>query len=554
MKHLAFLLRHARSFARELAVISAVSVASSLAMLAVPWFAGRFIAGATGDETIDPRTNLILLVTTLIVLTVVNIAVAWLSNLAAGRILAGLRQHAYDHVQAMSVAFHERSRSGDLLALIAAEVEDLSLFLSSVLAHVPSMLMTAIGAAMLLFLLDPAMALVVPVIVPVFYIVMRLVGRRLRELARRTREAEAELMATAESDLAMLPAIKAFAVEDHHRARYHAVIERARVLALSQSRITAFISPVVSLLAALGAIAILMFGSGQIDAGTRSPADLFSFLLYAALLTRPVGELAGLYGEFQIAKGTLARLEAVLALPIEPGYTAPRRLERARGAITFEGIDFAYPGRAPVLRGFDLTVAPGEIVALTGENGIGKSTLVRLLLRFYQPDGGRITLDGQDIADLQVQELRRQFGYVPQRALLFNGTIVDNIAFGIVGPDPSRIERAARLAQAWDFIRNLPQGFQTEIGDHGIRLSGGQRQRIALARALFRDPPVYIFDEATSMYDMEGEAAFVEACIRQLTNRTVIIITHRPASLALADRIITMSASGIEQVRRHECA
>jgi ATP-binding cassette, subfamily B, bacterial len=180
------------------------------------------------------------------------------------------------------------------------------------------------------------------------------------------------------------------------------------------------------------------------------------------------------------------------------------------------------------------------VVALTGANGIGKSTLVRLLLRYYDPQAGRITLDGADIASLQVQALRRQFGYVPQRPLLLNGTIRENIVFGADNRDAASVERAAQMAQAWDFIQRLPQGLETMIGDDGVRLSGGQQQRIALARALYRDPPIYIFDEATSMYDLEGEAAFVESCVTLLKGRTVIIITHRPASLALADRIINL--------------
>jgi ATP-binding cassette subfamily B protein/subfamily B ATP-binding cassette protein MsbA len=183
-------------------------------------------------------------------------------------------------------------------------------------------------------------------------------------------------------------------------------------------------------------------------------------------------------------------------------------------------------------------------VALTGPNGIGKSTLIRLLLRYYDPQSGRILLDEKDIAEVQVQSLRRQFGYVPQRPLLFNGTIRANIAFGADVVDPAALERAVRMAQAHEFISQLPRGLDTEIGDDGIRLSGGQQQRIALARALYRDPPIYIFDEATSMYDLEGEVAFVEACIHCLTGRTVIIITHRPATLALAHRIIEMDEQG----------
>lgn len=548
----AFLWHRARPFLPELASISGLAVVSSLATLAIPWLAGQFLAGvigegAAGGRAIDTGEILTLLVLALVALTAVNIAVTILSEVASGRILAGLRQETYERVQAMPLSFHDSSKSGELLALMTFEVGNLSNFLTSTLANVPSMVLTAGGAVILLFLIDPVMALVVPILVPMFYLAMKLLGRRLRVLSRRVRKAEVELFSIAESDLEMLPAIKAFATEDHQRGRYRAVVERSRRIGLTQTRITAFIGPLVSLLAALAAISILLIGSSQIADGSRSPGELFAFLLYAALLTRPVGGLADTYGALQMARGTLARLDAIFAKPVEDGYAQSGRLERAQGAIDLEHVGFAYPGRPPVLDNINLSVAPGEIIALTGENGIGKSTLVRLLLRFYDPDDGRITLDGMDIAGIQVQDLRRQFGYVPQRALLFNGSIAENIAFGAEPADPARIERAARLAQAWDFIERLPRGLATEIGDNGIRLSGGQRQRIALARALFRDPPIYIFDEATSMFDLDGETAFVEACIESLKGRTVIIITHRPASLALADRIIHATEAGFTE-------
>ena len=543
---LAFLTRRARPFLGEIAVISGLAVVSAFATLALPWLAGNFLSGVLGDTGIDLRATLMLLVAALIGMTALNILVAILSELCSGRILAGLRREAYDHIQAMPISFHDRSRTGDLLALMTYEVDSLSKFLTSTLANVPSMLITAVGAVALLFALDPVMALVVPVLVPVFFVILKLLGRRLRILARKVRRAETRLMWMGETDLDMLPAIKAFATEPHHRTKYHEAIEKARRLNLSQMRLSAFVGPMVALIAGLAAIAILLVGSEAVAEGARSPGELFAFLLYAALLTRPVSGLADSYGAFQAARGTLARLEAVFAKPVEPGYGAPQRLDRATGAITFANVTFAYPGRPPVLTDLDLAIAPGEVVALTGANGVGKSTLIRLLLRYYDPQAGQIMLDGVDIAEVQVQDLRRQFGYVPQRPLLFNGSIRDNIAFGADADDPAAINRAVQMAQAADFIARLPRGLDTEIGDDGIRLSGGQQQRIALARALYRDPPIYIFDEATSMYDLEGEAAFVEACIQSLKGRTVIIITHRPASLALAQRIIHASESGFE--------
>jgi len=538
----------AKRFRWQLMLIGMLTLLSSAATLAVPWLGGVVSGEATGAESFDLSQTLIVLVVTLVALTALNIAAAILSERASLRILTDLRKTIYNHVQMMQLGFHDASRSGDILALTSYEVGNLSDFLANTIANAPAMILTALGAVIILFWIDPAMAVIVPLLIPFFIIIARLAGRHLRGLSSKVRAAEVDLIAIAERDLEMLPAIKAFATETHHREGFAAAAETSQNLAAKQAQISAFIGPVMALIAALAAIGVLVFGSEALAEGRNSPTELFAFLLYAALLTRPVGSLAAMYGAYQMARGTLARLETVLALEPEQGHTSEAMLERATGQIAFEGLAFAYPGRPPVFSGLDLTIAPGEIIALTGDNGVGKSTLNRLLLRFYEADSGRITLDGKDTKTLQVQHLRRQFGYVPQRALLFNGTIAENIAFGQTSDDPAaNIARAAQLAQAEAFIEALPEGYDTEIGDHGVRLSGGQRQRIALARALYRDPPIYILDEATSMYDLDSEAAFVESCVSTLKGRTVIIITHRPASLALADRVLKLMPDGVHE-------
>jgi ABC-type multidrug transport system fused ATPase/permease subunit len=261
-----------------------------------------------------------------------------------------------------------------------------------------------------------------------------------------------------------------------------------------------------------------------------------------------VSALAGTWAQVQSARGTLERLHGVLTEPAEPIFHPAPPLGRVRGRIGFERVRFAYPGRAPILDEVSLEIAAGETVAIGGANGAGKSTLVHLLLRLHEPAAGRILIDGIDIAGVNLQSLRRQIGIVPQHPLLFNGSVAANIGFGRTDADAAMIERAARLAQAHAFVSRLPQGYDTPIGDQGVRLSGGQRQRLALARALLKDPPILILDEATAMFDLEGERDFIASCTETLRGRTVLLITHRPASLALANRALLVEGGHVREV------
>jgi ATP-binding cassette subfamily B protein len=271
-----------------------------------------------------------------------------------------------------------------------------------------------------------------------------------------------------------------------------------------------------------------------------TPSALVSFFLYGLLLRRPVSVLATTYEQIQQVRGSTARLHEALHASPETCDEHHQDMPAVSGTITLCGLSFAYPGRPTLLRDVSVTIPAGEIVALIGPNGAGKSTLAHLLMRFYRPQAGQIYIDGLDIATVSLTSLRRHIGLVSQHPLLFNGTVRANLALGKPHATQAEIETAARAARAHDFITQLPAGYDTCVGDNGVKLSGGQQQRLALARALLKNPPILILDEATSLYDPEGERQLLLACRALLRQRTVLLITHRPAPLALADRILRL--------------
>ena len=542
---LSFLLDRARPHYARLGLISLLALLGSASSLTIPWLAGQLLGGILTSDRASFGLIVAGLCAGLVATTLLAVAVQVISAGTSARILAELRFETYAWVQRLPMGFHDRSRRGDLLALMTWEVTNLSTFLSATLTTAPAMLFTAAGAMILLLLIDPVLALFLPLLLPLLLIIPKLVGRRLRRLGAQLRKAEAALTTAAESHLQMIAATKSFAMEDRQAATYARLAEQSRGITVQMSAIQSAVGPLIALAGALAVVALLVFGGKGLADGGRGAGDLFSFLLYAGLLTRPLGSLVDFYGRYQMAKGTLSRLQAVFRENQEAGHGGDETMPRAAGRIAFEAVDFAYSGRGPVLRGASLAVAPGEIVALVGENGAGKTTLIKLLLRFYEPGSGRITLDGCDIAGLPVRALRRQIGHVSQHGLLFDGTVRENILFADPGADETALERALDLSQAREFIAGLPRGLDTRIGDEGVRISGGQRQRISLARALLADPPILVLDEATSMYDLESEAAFIEACRGALKGRTVILITHRPASLALADRILMVADGAV---------
>ena len=511
-------------------------------VLTIPYAGGKVadtLVGANGGS--QPINWLLLAVLGLLtVQTALRIATESVLGVATARMLASLRTRLYEHMQSLPMSFFHSRKQGDILSVVMYDVGVVSSYASGTLTTTLTQIITLLGSLVLMWRLDPRLTAMALALVPLFYLLLKIFGRRLRPLAAAEAEAHAETFAVADENITMMPAIKSFTREAFETARYTQASNRLLDLEIRQQRIQSALGPGTQWLASLGVLCVLWLAQDRIGAGTLSTGGLVAFLMYGVALTRPVSGMADFYGRTQHMRAALGRVLAVLDTQPESVTVGLPDLPPCTGTIEFRDVSFEYPGRTPVLKGFNLSVRAGETVAITGENGAGKSTLMHLLLRFQAPSSGTILVDGVNISGINLPSLREQIALVPQFTLLFNGTVFENIAYGRVDVSATEVVNAARLGQAHDFISALPQGYETLVGDQGVRLSGGQRQRIALARALVKNAPILILDEATAMFDPEGERGLLAACAPMLRGRTVLLITHRPASLALADRVVQM--------------
>lgn len=508
--------------------------------LALPWLGGR-VANALLAEDAETLWRL---GSVAIALLLLQFAARIASRLGTARIgdemLLELRLRTFDHLQHLPMLEYERRHRGDLLSLLTTDAQTLSSFLAGTLPGLAPMLATLFGALLLMAWLRPELTFVIVLTVALAVVAMKFWMRAIHRRARAWFDAQSHSVDLAEEAIELLPVTRAAACEDHQRALYLERARRALDRARSLRRIHAPLQPAVQLAATLGVIALVLIYTGPGSQRPASPGELVTLLLYGAVIAQPLAGLADVVGQWNRTRGALGRIVETLACAVEPNPGTRRPPIRLQHGIRFESIRFGYDPSRPVFEDFDLEIGAGERVALTGANGCGKSTLVWLLLRYYPLQQGRITIDGVDIRDFELRALRRAIAIVPQRTWLFEGTIADNIRYAQPEATDTAIAQAARMACAAEFIEALPDGYRTELGARGSGLSGGQQQRIALARALLRPTPILVLDEATSMFDEVGEDQLLERLEPALADRSLIMITHRPKLLALADRIVDL--------------
>jgi len=463
-----------------------------------------------------------------------------------------IRNQLYGHSINLSMRFFTRNSSGSLMSRILNDVNVMQAALSDVLVTLLREVTTMLALIGYAFYADWRMAAMAFIVIPAAAWPAATLGKKIKKFSRRGQNAMGDVTSAVEQSFSGIKVIKAFAKEDYERSKFE--YENAGFFRLIKKtfRYDAASSPIIELMTSFGVAAVLWFGLNRVLAEEITKGEMFSILAAIVMMYTPLKRLTRVNNIIQQALGAGERVFEVLDTPVEivdsPGAV---ELPRSQGYVSFKNVDFAYDDE-PVLQNFSVEAKPGEIIALVGPSGAGKSTFIGLLNRFYDPQAGQIIIDGHDIRNITQKSLHDNLALVDQETFLFNDTIANNIGYGLPETDLETVKKAANQAYADGFIEQLPEGYNTSIGDRGIRLSGGQRQRICIARAILKDAPILLLDEATSALDTESETMVQKALGNLMRNRTTFVIAHRLSTIMHADRILVLEAGRIAEVGRHQ--
>jgi ATP-binding cassette subfamily B protein len=465
-------------------------------------------------------------------------------SLLGEKVIADLRRTLYSHLLSLDQSFFERTRSGELLSRLSADTELLRSTVGSTMSIALRSAITGVGSAIMLAVTSPRLASYALIGIPLVVLPLVLSGRRVRGASKDSQDRVADANARASETLNAMHTVQSYAREKYESDRFDLSVQRTLQAARKRIRLQSILT-VAFILLVFGAITLVLWtGAHQVVTGAMSTGTLSQFVLYAMIGGGSVGALTDVWNEVQRAGGGMERIDdllheqSILGVPEHP-VSLPKPL---RGEVRIDNVRFHYPTRpdAAALEDFSLSVSPGETVALVGPSGAGKSTVFQLLLRFHDPESGRVLIDGVDVRQLDPAKLRENIALVPQDPVIFGTTARENLRYGRLEASDAEIEAAARSAEAHEFLTALPQGYDSELGERGARLSGGQQQRLAIARALLKDAPILLLDEATSALDAQSERAVQQALERLMQGRTTLVIAHRLATVLKADRIIVM--------------
>ncbi len=478
----------------------------------------------------------------------------YLSTWVGERFLLALRTDVFRHLHGLSMDFFERRRLGDLLSRLTGDVAAIESFVLSGVADAMASVLRLVFFVGALLYIRWELALVSLLVGPLFYVAARRFSKLIKEASREKRRRSGSISTVAEESLSNAALVQATNRQDTEVERFHREGVGAFAAQMASTRLKALFTPVIDLIELMGGLAVIGFGTYELSRGRLTLGELLAFLTFLTQLYGPIRGLSRLSNLFFSASASAERIAEVLAeRPAVDDRPDARPIGRARGLLEFAGVGFRYPEVGhEVLRGVGFAVEPGQTVALVGASGAGKSTLAKLALRFYDPTAGAVSLDGTDLRDLRLHDLRENVTVLLQETLVFHGTIAENIAYGRRGATREEIERAARAADAHEFTEALPDGYETVVGQRGRRLSGGQRQRVAIARAMIRDAPVLILDEPTTGLDTESAERVLEPLRRLMEGRATIVISHNLLTVREADLIVVLDAGSVVERGSHD--
>ena len=537
------------------AALAALTLASAATLAMPPAVRGMIDNGFARDHVGAINSYFLALIGVVAVLALASAARYFLVMTLGERIVADLRDDVFAHMTRLDPAFYDKAQTGELVSRLTADATQIkSAFGSSASVALRNLFMF-VGAIGLMIATSPKLSALVLVAIPIIVIPLFAGGRSVRGRSRAAQDVLAEASAFAAENLAALRTMQAFCAEAVSTRRFAQAAEGAYRAARASIEARAVLTAFAIFLAFASVVAVLWLGAHDVLAGRMTGGQLSQFVLYAVLAASALGQLSEVWSEIAAAAGAAGRIAEILAEhPLIAAPPNPKKMPRpARGEIVFDRVSFAYPLRPSkkVFDGLSFSISPGEKVAIVGPSGAGKSTLFQLLMRFYDPVSGSVAVDGLDARAVDPADLRHAIALVPQEPVIFSGPVSENIAYGAPEASADAIEAAAERAAAADFIRALPQGYSTPLGERGVTLSGGQRQRLAIARAILKDAPILLLDEATSALDAENEILVQKALDRLMQGRTTLIIAHRLATVLAADRILVMEEGRIVEQGTH---
>ncbi len=540
---------------RALAALAALTVAA-LTTLVVPLAVRRMIDFGFSDKAVQLIDSYFAVMIAVVAVLAVSSALRYYLVTTLGeRIVADLRSDVFIHLTRLSSAFFDATRAGEIVSRLTADTTQIKSTVGASVSIALRNLVLFLGGAAMMVVTSPRLSLFVLGAIPVIVLPLVGFGRAVRKRGRAAQDTLADASGYANELIGAMRTLQAFTNEKLAQSRFGAAVEQAYAAARGATKVRAMLTAVVIFLVFASIVVVLWVGAQDVLVGSITPGRLGQFVLYAVFAAGGLGELSQVWGEIAQASGAAERLFEIL--DVEPQIKAPARPVvlpmPASGAVEFSDVNFAYPGRpnVPVLDRLSFRVAPGEKLALVGPSGAGKSTIFQLILRFYDPVSGNISFDGVRLTDADPAALRARIALVPQDAVVFGTSVRENIQFGRPDATDAEIDKAAEAAHASEFIRRLPLGYETPVGERGVTLSGGQRQRIAIARAILRKAPLLLLDEATSSLDAESETLVQQALKRLMLNRTSIVIAHRLATVQSCDRILVLDHGRIVEEGTH---